>query len=176
MWPDITGWLVAKMNANRDHPAIKRYREAQWALVIPFFGLGWTYGFLEDFRELVGRGGPWDFKNTVSFESRHCPTRDCQRTVTLCGLCVDYDVAGNIHYGWVGRAADLRRWFLLWRAAKAQKGGVDPDHDVVAIKIGMDMWDTKNRSLCHHVRKHAASLNYGKNNRAKDCAPCNERL
>lgn len=44
-------------------------------------------------------------------------------------------------YGWVGWAASIRRWLLLYAADKVQKGGVDDPKDQNAIKIGMDLWD-----------------------------------
>ena len=48
---------------------------------------------------------------------------------------------GNTDYGWVGWAASIRRWLLLYAADKVQKGGVDDPKDQNAIKIGMDLWD-----------------------------------
>jgi len=92
------------------------------------------------FAKLVGNCRPWDFKCTQSFNRGSCPSR-CPRTVTLCGRCVNYDVPGNIHYGWVGQAGSIRRWLLLYAADKVQKGGVDDPRDQNAIKIGMDLWD-----------------------------------
>jgi len=53
---------------------------------------------------------------------------------------VNYDVPGNIHYGWVGRAASFPRWLLLYAAHKVQKGGVDDPKDQNAIKFGMDFF------------------------------------
>lgn len=61
--PDSTQWLADQMNRNRDHPVIKTQRETQWPNWIPFFNLGWNYGALSDFRDLVKSGAPWDFKS-----------------------------------------------------------------------------------------------------------------
>ena len=165
--PDVTQWLVDQMNANKDHPAIKTNRENSWAMWIPGFNLGWHYGFLQDFKDLVKAGAPWDFKATEDFTSDNCPV-DCPDTVTLCGSCFFYDVPGNIHYGWVGRAGRIRAWFLHNRAAAAQAGGVDDPKDTAAIDIGIDMWDGDGK-LCPKVRARKANL------ATRDCPPCAEK-
>lgn len=79
-----------------------------------------------------------------------------------------HDIPGNIHYGYIGRKALVPRSILLGQASKVQKGGVDPDHDVVAITIGMDMADNGG-TLCQAIQKHAEQLNYGENDYAKKC-------
>ena len=140
------------MNQNRNHIEIKRcrawYRRFMW------------YRCLKRFAGLVGNSKPWDFKRTQSFTRGSCP-RQCPRTVSLCGRCVNYDVPGNIHYGWVGRAATIRRWLLLYAANKVQKGGVDDPKDQNAIKIGLDLWDvpSKRSDFCKEVLSRINSLN-----------------
>jgi len=160
--PDSTQWLLDQMDTNRNHPVIKTSREVQWPNYIPFFNIGWNAGVLLDFRSLVRAGGPWDFKSNQSqwrsHAGRDCPTRDCDRTVTLCGRCFNYDVPGNIHYGWIGRQAGLRAWFLHNRADAAQAGGLDDPKDVVAIDVGVAMADD-GASLCDELRLHGNELN-----------------
>ena len=75
--------------------------------------------------------------------------------MTLCGRCVNDDVPGNIHYGWVGRAASFGRWVLLYAAHKVQKGGIDDP------KIGMDFWDIlrKRSRFCSEILCKINSLN-----------------
>ena len=115
---------------------------------------------LPKFAGLVGNCTPWDFKCTQSFTKGYCPSQ-CRRTVTLCSRCVNYDVPGNIHYGWVGRAAHISRWLLLYAANRVQKGGVDDAKDQNAIKIGMDLWDvvSKRSDFCKEVLDRISSLN-----------------
>ena len=83
--PDATQWLVGQMNANRNHPVIRTAREVDWPNYIPFFNLGWTYGYLSDFRDLVRAGAPWDFKSNQddwrAGAGKSCPSIDCDRTV-----------------------------------------------------------------------------------------------
>jgi hypothetical protein len=181
--PDVTDWLINQMNQNRDHWVIKTKREKAWPNFVPFFNVGWNSAFLKNFTDLVRENGPWDFKNSVSFATKSCPSDNgCKRTVTLCGICLDYDVPGNIHYGYVGRAALLRRWFLLRAAAGVQDGGIDPSHDVAAIKIGMDILDAygllnvEKGGLCWTLRIRRNQLNFGQADCAKRCSPCNEEL
>ena len=144
-----------------NHFEIKRCREA-------FFT--WPR-CLSKFKDLVGNGKPWDFKRIKNlFQKGRCPS-NCPRTVTLCAQCVNYDVPGNIHYGWVGRAATIRRWVLLFAADLNQKGGVDDPKDQNAIKIGIDMWDgpIKRPDLCVEVLKRIKDLNQQGND---GCLPC----
>lgn len=173
--PDSTQWLVDQMNKNKDHPVIRKFRETRWPRWIPFFNLGWTYGFLQDFRDLVKAGAPWDFKSNQqqwrAAAGRTCPSAACDRTVTLCGRCFNYDVPGNIHYGWIGRMANLRAWFLHNRAAAAQAGGVDPPHDIAAIDIGVDMADS-GTTLCDAIGSLGNQLNL---QGTSGCAICSDK-
>jgi outer membrane protein OmpA-like peptidoglycan-associated protein len=160
--PDGTQWLVDQMNTNRNHPVIRTSREVQWPNYIPFFNLGWNYGFLTDFRDLVRAGAPWDFKSNQpqwrAGEGKPCPTFDCDHTVELCGECYNYDVPGNIHYGYIGREAGLRPWFLHNRADAAQAGGTDDPRDAVAIDIGIAMADD-GATLCGQLGSRRSELN-----------------
>ncbi len=160
--PNSSDWLVDQMNTNRNHPAIQTSREVQWPNYVPFFNIGWNIGFLRDFRALVRAGGPWDFKSNQMMwragPGRTCPTQACNRTVTLCGRCYNYDVPGNIHYGWIGRQAGLRAWFLHNRADAAQAGGTDDPRDAVAIDIGIAMADD-GASLCGELGRRGDELN-----------------
>ncbi len=166
--PEVTQWLIRQMNANKNHPVIKTNRENSWVWYIPFVNIGWLWGFFNDFKDLVKAGAPWDFKASQSFRSTTCPA-SCPRTVTICNMCFDYDVPGNIHYGWVGRAGGIRRWFLHNRAAAAQKGGVDDPGDSVAIDIGINIWD-KGKGLCDELRSKRAQLRRGD----ESCVTCSD--
>lgn len=148
--PDITYWLVKQMNRNMKHHKIRKCRIS--GIIMS--------SCLSNFKSLVGGGKPWDFKSTQSFARISCPNQ-CPRTVTLCGRCVNYDVPGNIHYGWVGRAANIHRWLLLSAAHMAQKGGIDDPKDQNAIKIGMDFWDIlrKRSRFCSEILSKINSLN-----------------
>lgn len=84
--------------------------------------------------------------------------RQCDKTVFLCGRCFFYDVPGNIHYGYIGRMATIRAWFLHNRAAAAQKGGKDPAHDSAAIDIGIAIAD-RGATLCGEIAARADELN-----------------
>ena len=172
--PDSTQWLVDQMNRNRNHPVIKTQREVQWPNWIPVFNIGWNYGALSDFRDLVKAGAPWDFKSNQkqwrSGPGKTCPTAQCDKTVFLCGKCFFYDVPGNIHYGYIGRMASIRAWFLHNRAAAAQKGGKDPTHDTAAIDIGIAMAD-QDATLCGEIAAHESELN---REGTKGCGLCPE--
>ena len=149
------------MNTNKNHREIKLCRD--YAVLL------WPRCLLQ-FRNLVGSCKQWDFKCKQTFTRGGCPSQ-CPRTVTLCGRCVNYDVPGNIHYGWVGRAASFRRWLLLYAANRVQKGGVDDPRDQNAIKIGMNLWDIPNKrsDFCREV-SNGGSLNLDGTSGCSICA------
>ena len=86
----------------------------------------------------------------------------------MCGECYNYDVPGNIHYGYIGRMAGLRTWFLHNRADAAQAGGVDDPRDSVAIDIGIAMADD-GASLCSQLASRGSELN---RERTEGCGLC----
>lgn len=173
--PDITQWLVDQMNENINNPVIKTMREVTWPRYVPVFNIGWTTAALWDFADLVKAGAPWDFKATQTFTSSNCPKGDsCERTVTLCGECVDYDVAGNIHYGFVGSAGGLRAWVLHRAASLVQTGLKDPPEDYAAIELGIKLWHDSNKDFCSVFGQYKEQLNYGSKDKAKKCSRCEE--
>ncbi|MCH7689367.1 MAG: hypothetical protein IH899_22275 [Planctomycetes bacterium] len=108
---------------------------------MPIFNVGWTIAAMKAFYDLVAPGRPWDFKRTQSqWRAKApgpCPTKNCDRTVTLCGHCVNYDVPGNIHFGWVGRRMEIRSSVLHFGAGRVQEGknaNGDEPPDTVAGK------------------------------------------
>ncbi|KAL9956347.1 hypothetical protein ACROYT_G037812 [Oculina patagonica] len=164
--PDVTSWLLRQMNRNRNHREIRRCRSWVNTVLWP--------RCLTKFAGLVANCRAWDYKCTQSFRRGSCPSSRCPRTVTLCGRCVNYDVPGNIHYGWVGRAATIRRWLLLYGADRVQKGGVDDPRDQNAIRIGMDQWDvpSKRSRFCREVTSRIRSLNL---HGTSGCSRCSTR-
>lgn len=179
--PDVTAWLIDEMNRNKNHPVIRTMREVRWPRYVPGFNIGWTAGALYDFAQLVRGGGPWDFKShqgrTGSGEwraapGRNCPTDNCDQTVTLCGTCVNYDVPGNIHFGWVGAAASLRSWLLHFGAGIVQPNRwTDDPRDAVAVEIGEEMWNS-GTDLCSQIRSRRSELNL---DRTENCLSCNHQ-
>jgi hypothetical protein len=167
--PDITSWLQRKMDAAMRHPIVDDAEAfLNWARYIPFFGLGANYGLLEQFRELVKPGGPWDFKRSMDFSTPDCPSPRCKRTVTLCGVCMDYDVPGNLFYGWIGRVLGISGWLLHSQAAKAQEGGsgVDDPNDTEAINAGFEIVE-KYLPLCTAISRRVSKMNLH-----LECSPC----
>lgn len=176
--PDVTQWLVDQMNTNRNHPTIVTMREVRWPRYVPFFNVGWTSAALADFAGLVRGGAVWDFKSRQGNRTngawrarpgRSCPTSNCDRTATMCGLCFNYDVPGNIHFGWIGRAAGLRSWLLHFGAGLVQPNRwTDDPKDAVAVAIGEAMWDS-GTDLCSQLRSRRPALNL---DRTQNCPIC----
>lgn len=172
--PEVTDWLINQMNVNQNDPVIRTGREHRWPRWVPVFNVGWTIAAFYSFSELVGPGKPWDFKRTQGWwragTGRSCPTDDCDRTVTLCGHCVNYDVPGNIHFGWVGRKMEIAPWALHAGAGGVQEGGAagDDPPDTVAINIGIAMADG-GKGLCDEVNAKLNQLNL---DRTVGCLAC----
>ncbi len=170
--PDITQWLINQMNTNRNHPVIKKM-QTKWPRYVPFLNIGWTAAALRAFALLVRRGGPWDFKSNQKWwrasAGRKCPTTDCDLTVTMCGMCFNYDVPGNIHFGWIGRAGNLRSWVLHFAAGVVQPGRwTDDPKDAAAVAIGEAMWSSR-AHLCDELRRRRNQLNL---HRTENCSSC----
>lgn len=183
--PNVTDWLINQMNTNKDHSVIKTMREVRWPRYIPGLNIGWTAGALYDFAQLVRGGGPWDFKSHQGLAGvgawravpgKNCPTDNCDKTVTLCNTCINYDVPGNIHFGWVGAAANLRSWLLHFGAGIVQPNRwTDDPRDAVAVKIGEAMWNS-GANLCDQVQSLHSKLNLDGTSDCLQCVNLSEKL
>jgi hypothetical protein len=76
------------------------------------------------FREQVKNGARWDFKDEIGIQ--------LGQGVTFCGpsKCyndIEYSVAGNIFYGYIGRASGFPWWEIKGGAGWAEKN--DPSHN-----------------------------------------------
>ncbi|MBN2501972.1 MAG: hypothetical protein JXB38_14415 [Anaerolineales bacterium] len=81
-------------------------------------------GALYTFGQQVKNGARWDFKDEIGIQ--------LGQGVTFCGMgmCYDdieYSVAGNIFYGYIGRASGFAWWEIKGGAAWAEQN--DPSHD-----------------------------------------------
>lgn len=149
--PDVTWWLFGQMSRNYNHDVIKYCRRAY----------PWEFDIcLRKFAGLVGHCKPWDFKCTQSFTLGSCP-HGCPHTVIICSQCVNHDVPGNIHYGYMGRAAKIPRWILTSSANIVQKDGIDNRRARTAVTIGMDVWDDASlrHKFCMEFLDKLSSLN-----------------
>jgi RHS repeat-associated protein len=137
---DLTSWLVREMNANAKDSAIS----AMWQWHVEFdrlvhqnlitkisFYPGYLYydtliqpTRVADWINLVKDGGRWDFKDRIQ--------RELGDNVWLqtggngAGGWFEYSVTGNIHYGYVGRAAGFTALDLHLGASYAEI--TDPEH------------------------------------------------
>lgn len=167
--PDVTDWLVDQINKNKKD----MWDNHTWfTFCDPWF-----------FRDMAQAGGPWDFKNTVDFKVNKgggdMRPQDCDGTVTLCGLCLNKDVPGNIHYAALGATCfgvDAV-WYGSEIAERGQSPGVwdimfgpggqnvDPEWDQQALAAGIVitgryMTDKVTKdALCKQVKARADKLN-----------------
>ncbi|MGA9192002.1 MAG: RHS repeat-associated core domain-containing protein, partial [Anaerolineales bacterium] len=128
---NLTDWLVREMRANANSPQvlqIAQYNQiARWVEpVSPSVGRIFKGLAYSDWANLVGDGKRWDFKDAIN-------DLIPEKTVALCHQngCewFEYSVPGNIHYGYVGRAAGFTSLELHLGASYAEVR--DPDKRVL---------------------------------------------
>ena len=149
---NLTSWLFREMTINANDPVVQRMRMMNrlakslvglgiitcdvflipipampsiFGPAVPLAGATALHaGALYTFREQVKNGARWDFKDEIGIQ--------LGQGVTYCGIgmCYDdieYSVAGNIFYGYIGRASGFPWWEIKGGAAWAEQN--DPSHD-----------------------------------------------
>ena len=175
--PDITSWLITQMITNGNSIQVGLMKG--WNN--PFTPWKWPTATALWYL-LVRTGGLWDFK-TVLDDDLTDSYPDCRQncsgnlwSVTLDGMCMTYEVAANIHYGYVGRKAGFPEWFLLLGGDVAQtgEGTSDDPRDVQAIKVGFKLYDEENPSgfsASELIANHYNNLPEGSGD-PEGCTPC----
>jgi hypothetical protein len=129
--------------------------------------------------ELVKTDGDWDHKKDIIkfFGHRSFDSQGSKRTV------YPFDIWSNIHYGYVGLAANIPEWSLLEGAGVAQiiakkvPAGVrqrlpqnirnslnilaawDAPHDQASIKVGFELWRSAGKGVTKENILNAVRLN-----------------
>jgi hypothetical protein len=134
----------------------------------------------ERWYDLVRTKGVWDHKNKIFTKYGEWSADQSNRRL------YNFDIWSNIHYGYVGLAANFSEWVLLAGAGIAQKlantvppgywrrrlqrigdadvlAALDDPHDQEAINIGFALWRSAGRSVSDQnildaVRSNAARL------------------
>jgi hypothetical protein len=181
--PDITDWLIERINRNRISAEVTEMRERNDADIT-----GVDLGAVYDWYELVKTGGPWDFKEDLG--SSISNIRPCRRncsgrvfSITLDDQCMTFEVAANIHFGFVGRAAGFSESLLLRGAGIAQIAEFrgesrDDSRDVQAIEKGFHLFNTGSPN---GLDKSGLERNYYDQLPVGDgdpdgCLPCSKKL
>ena len=145
-------------------------------------------GALWDWTMLVRTGAEWDFKTRLDADIdglSPCRT-NCMGllySVTIDGQCMTFEVAANIHFGYVGRPAGFTEEWLLGGAAGAQASEArgetaDDPRDVQAIRKGFELF---NAGSPNGLTKDGLDANYYQNLPPGDgdpagCDPCPTQL
>jgi hypothetical protein len=133
-------------------------------------------------KELVGTGKPFDFKNDASTmkapRSAHCPDPQCPNTITLCagsrGLnCFVKDLPGNVFYAAVGRFVGFSENVLQLGSQFAQLaagGSWDPPEDTEMIAFGFNLPHPLTRAaFCSALESAKTSFDL------RPCGECQEQ-
>ena len=189
---DITQWLLDTMYHNgkvAEQTLVSEYLKDPFSLKnisITMIKMNPALGGIIDamifsdlwrFKELVKTNGPWDFKrNLLEMNKNDSNVSDeCKKTVTICGLCVQYEAVANIHYGYVALKASIPEWMANVAAGAAQtfdhlfKYWGDEPEDQAAIQIGYDFFKTNN--LCSALKDHYYELKS-----AGNCVPSDRKV
>jgi len=182
--PDITAWLDSLMRFNASSPDLAEilFDNEDAALAASRFDRIGAAGFkkaaYKKFIAMVDYRKPWDLKDQydlAELKSASCPSSNCKQYLTICNKCYQFDVPGNIHYGFLGHRAGFTLEELMYGASGAQIlhdiksfsfPHLDPPQDTNAITVG---WLTASTSLCSALNAYHKEL-YKKD----ECAPCKE--
>jgi RHS repeat-associated protein len=137
---DLTDWLVNQMKVNATSQVAHTLREALHS------GPGGFVAATAGWYAMVDGGQPWDFKPDIQDHLNR------GTSLILADTWYYFDVAANIHYGYVGRAIGFDREILLFGPGIAQiKDGTsninwgpwyfDDPRDYTAVQVGMDLFD-----------------------------------
>jgi RHS repeat-associated protein len=145
---NLTSWLVREMRVNANDPKVRRIaelnqlaRQVLWAtpvspstahsLSIILKGIA-----MYEWKELVKDGARWDFKDQIASEFVGNPQGPAPIVLCYIGGCewFEYSVPGNIHYGYVGRAAGFSQQILHAGASVAEI--TDPAHRELIEMLG----------------------------------------
>lgn len=142
---------------------------------------GFTAAGLALFAVLVGPDGVWDLKPYLKgATTAHCPSGNCDYTVTLCDVCIRRDMPGNIFYGYIGRFLGISEGMLLVAADAAQRlhtGKPDPKEDQQAIIMGFCIYDATNGGVVTRdaICRCLSHWKYGMAT-SPDCKPCSAKF
>ena len=179
--PDITDFLVTVLNEFMNFKPIQDAKSwwdsgtqgnqanALWLMAVVFY-----------------TGGPGDIKERFrAIHTDHCPSGDCDSTVTICGKCYDVDVTGNILFGVVGKTIGIPEDILHKGAAIAQAIATnvwvvppkDTPADASAINVGFCIYSKANgadASISRDMLCECLSEAKGLNTKPS-CTPCDEK-
>jgi RHS repeat-associated protein len=140
---DLTWWLYLELTSNARSSYIQRIKSLMAG------NLKDKRHGLEAFKYLVQDEAKWDFKHSILFEMG-------QAIVLFDDIEIDrwyeYSVPGNIHFGFVGRAAGMPGWLLHAGASYAEI--YDPAHlelDVFGLEVCCPCPEGKAGDLCRKL-------------------------
>ena len=176
---NLTGWLVRTLNANASSAEVRHIQDlidlagpvipdaflAVWETLWEGHGIDiqCTYTKLIEnpyraqaytaWESLVRGGARWDFKTQIERELGVDGILLCH-SQSECRW-YDGDLPGNIHFGYVGKAAGFLGIELYVGAGRAQQEGTDPGSgrlwaygddplDTIAIQVGIDLHSRSN--------------------------------
>ncbi|MCB9461537.1 MAG: hypothetical protein H6670_17920 [Anaerolineaceae bacterium] len=189
---DVTEWYLEEMRIH-----------AEWAVRATFDypiigGLrAEIYTVFDKFKTYAGQI-PYKWMNfVVNGNNSECPSgRECTRSVTMCGKCIDRSELGNLMFGYIGGKLAINQ-DLLWLAARFAANALKGVAEIATAGIGLYL-STKNitsaQNLCDEIRTSSSNTfavipfvqdrvswdwelaNVGQKPDVSKCEPCSEAL
>lgn len=124
---DVIEFIHGEIKKNLESPVFKQIKKG---FSKPFSPIS-AANSLKIFAQQVGQNRPWDYKIKIK-DTFNVWSLDAPR-----GIRYQHDLWGNLHYGYIGKAAGIPEDLLLQGAG----GPFDEKKDWVAIKIGINLWN-----------------------------------
>jgi uncharacterized Zn-binding protein involved in type VI secretion len=165
---EVAAYIHAEMVKNINSQDVAYIKDNlglwQWDNLIPFKADIDLVQAYKKWYDMVRTGGPWDHKTAITKKFGKW-AYDAHGNQSY-----NFETWSNIHYGFVGRAADIQDWDLLAGAGVAQYmdghtppgyldrrmeklfdadvfAALDESEDQEAIRIGMDLWEKHGRDV-----------------------------
>ena len=151
------------------------------------------------FANLVRTNGPWDHKQAILqaiSNSESCPVgEECEKSVTINGICVQFEVVSNMIFGFAGRmgafgeswlhraagAAQIREENETWASALLRTVGRenygDEPEDSAAIDMGYDIYNATGgdaNRITLSIISTAINSHIDDTKDVSNCSPCSE--
>ena len=166
--PDVTAWLFGEMNIFSNW--IRRVNRIipDWAQDnAPWYRPDYIYVKSMQYAMAALVGPQLTYFPSTSFQSKSCPTEECQNTVTLFGTCIHTSEIGNFLFGYVARHFQLS-WQQTSVGARLGNRGTYTQADKAAVKAG---WDYVDKACID-----SASLQIMNTAVPKECETCPETV
>lgn len=147
------GSRIYSLPSNRVAFLLLRYGSFAWIEAPAQYG---SFKIPQEIRDTLGFSS-WDLKPDIAAKWGYGQLVSFKSIGKKGKARFFYDVWGNIHYGYIGRAAGFSASELIWAGdvtnKAIHKGTPDPSSDASAIRIGVDLHKAEDLSLAGLLKR-----------------------